>query len=187
MIQVSNLKNIREKFGISQQQVAHWLGISRSLAQHFEGGIRRLPVHALVKLSKLQLMVSAFETAYGTVEQTIAQESLKASPNKRNEQQVPLHPKLAREMDKTDQLHRQLAIYKSKHAVLQQQQMLIQHIMDQTATEAGEKEKLWLQMLYHGVCHKISKFDEGKQLPLKAKILEMKLLEVIKYRTRNKE
>ena len=184
---MNSLKNIREKFGLSQQEVAHWLGISRSLVTHYEIGSRSLPVEALVKLSKLQLMVSEFETANGTVEQTIAQESLKAFPNKEDKLQAPLHPKLALEMDKTDRLHRQLAIYKTKHAVLQQQQMLIQHIMDQTATEASEKEKLWLQMLYHGVCHNISKFDEGKQLPLKAKILEMKLLEVIKYRTRNKE
>jgi len=174
---MSSLKMIRSTFGISQQQVAHWLGISRSLAEHYEHGIRSLPTHALVKLSRLQIMISDFEKVHGRVEQTNAEESLKTSMNNPAELPTSPDPILSRELDKTERLHRQLSIYKSKHAVLQQQLMLIQNIMDNTAAESNEKEKLWLQMLYHIVSHKISKYDEGKQLPLKAKILERKLKE----------
>ena len=58
---MSSLKNIREKFGISQQQVAHWLGISRSLAAHYESGIRSLPTHALLQLAKLEIVLAEFE------------------------------------------------------------------------------------------------------------------------------
>lgn len=53
---MNNLKKIRENFGLSQQQVAYWLGVSRSLVEHYERGIRNLPAHALLQLSKLEMM-----------------------------------------------------------------------------------------------------------------------------------
>lgn len=55
--------------------------------------------------------------------------------------------------------------------------LFIQHSIDNGNEQASEKEKLWLQMLYHSVNARLSRFDEAKQLPLKAKIMEMKLRE----------
>jgi transcriptional regulator with XRE-family HTH domain len=168
---MNSLKTIREKLGISQEQAAQWLGISRSLATHYELGTRSLPAAAFVKLSKLYNLVSAFEMRE-------KDKGGKAAGNSGKDEKKPdaLHALLAGEPGKFQQLHRQLAIYESKHAVLQQQLMLVQHVIDSTAAEAGEKEKLWLNMLYHGINHRISKFDESKQLKLKLKIVERSLV-----------
>lgn len=184
---MNSLKNIREKFGISQQEIAHWLGISRSLAAHYELGTRALPTHALLQLAKLEMMVMEFEgegskgskgltglTGYTeSFEHLKPQEPLK--PVEPLEPLPPVHtvPKLAFQLTKAERLQQQLTIVQSKHAVLQQQLLLIQKMMANCDEYTSEKEKLWLQMLYHGLGCKISKFDESKQVPLKAKIMEM--------------
>ena len=168
---MSSLKNIREKFGISQQQVAHWLGISRSLAEHYERGIRSLPTHALLQLAKLELVLAEFEkNVPGDTGLGKANSDLLLA----DDVALPLHPKLAFQLDKAERLQQQLSVLQSRHAVLQQQMMLIKKMMDSGNDQTGEKEKLWLQMLYDGLCCKILKFDESKQLPLRGKILEMR-------------
>ncbi|MEO6670970.1 MAG: helix-turn-helix transcriptional regulator [Ferruginibacter sp.] len=192
---MSSLKKIREKFGISQQEIAHWLGISRSLAAHYELGTRALPTDALLQLAKLEMMVLEFEGEgskgskgskgltglTGLTGYTESFEHLKPlEPLKPIAPLEPLPPvqtvpKLAFQLDKAERLHQQLTIVQSKHAVLQQQLLLIQKMMANCDEYTSEKEKLWLQMLYHGLCCKISKFDESKQVPLKAKIMEMRI------------
>ena len=176
---MSSLKNIREKFGISQQQVAHWLGISRSLAAHYESGIRSLPTHALLQLAKLEIVLAEFEkNVSGDTKHSDKNVSCDTNHGDDlpvgDDAAVPLHPKLAFQLDKAERLQQQLWVLQSRHAVLQQQMLLIKKMMDSGNGQTGEKEKLWLQMLYYGLCCKISKFDESKQLPLRGKILEMR-------------
>ena len=177
---MSSLKNIREKFGISQQQVAHWLGISRSLAAHYERGIRSLPTHALLQLAKLEIVLAEFEKNVSGDMNHGEDKNVSCDTNHGDDLPVvayaalPLHPKLAFQLDKAERLQQQLSMLQSRHAVLQQQMLLIKKMMDSGNGQTGEKEKLWLQMLYHGLCCKISKFDESKQLPLRGKILEMR-------------
>ena len=165
---MSSLKNIREKFGISQQQVAHWLGISRSLAAHYERGIRSLPTHALLQLAKLEIVLAEFEKNVSG--DTKHSDDLPVA----DDGSLSLDPKLAFQLYKVKMLQQQLFVLQSRHAVLQQQMLLVKKMMDSCNGQTGEKEKLWLQMLYHGLCCKISKFDESKQLPLRGKILEMR-------------
>ena len=176
---MSSLKNIREKFGISQQQVAHWLGISRSLAAHYERGIRSLPTHALLQLAKLEIVLAEFEkNVSGDAKHNDKNVSCDTSHGDDlsvgDDAALSLDPKLAFQLYKVKRLQQQLWVLQSRHAVLQQQMLHIKKMMDSGNGQTGEKEKLWLQMLYHGLCCKISKFDESKQLLLKGKILQMK-------------
>lgn len=47
------MKNLREKFGYVQENVAEFLGISRELVSMYETGERDVPVDVLEKLSNL--------------------------------------------------------------------------------------------------------------------------------------
>ncbi|MFN0081652.1 MAG: helix-turn-helix domain-containing protein [Ferruginibacter sp.] len=51
---MSNIKMIREKFGITQQQLAQYLDVSHSAVALAETGKRLLPTAALIKLNTLQ-------------------------------------------------------------------------------------------------------------------------------------
>ncbi|MFT3910318.1 MAG: transcriptional regulator [Ferruginibacter sp.] len=185
---MSSLKNIREKFGISQEDAASWLGISRSLVALYERGIRNLPTHALLQLGRLEMMVVEFEKddpELKTPDSTLTgSRGSKSSRGYEASSELPeplkplehnLHPRLAVELNKANRLQQQLSVIKNRHAVLHQQMLLIKKMMDNCDKQTNEKEKLWLQMLYHGVCCKLSKFDESKQLPLKAKIMVMRI------------
>ena len=175
---MSSLKNIREKLGISQQEAADWLGISRSLAEHYERGTRSLPTHALLQLAKLEILIAEFEKQHGSLS-TNHDGMETALQDKEPRHPVPLHPRKALALARAERLEHQLFVLKSRHNILQQRMLLIQHLIDNGKEQASEKEKCWLQMLYHGLNAGLSKFDETKQLPLKAKIMEMKLREDI--------
>ena len=183
---MNNLKKIRENFGLSQQQVAYWLGISRSLVEHYERGIRNLPAHALLQLAKLEMMVPGFENdSWNTNQGSLHTAPEHKSDNMReifeselprvNDAIVKLHPKLAFELDKVERLQQQLTVLKNRHKVLEQQMTLVKKMIDNCNEQTCKKEILWLQMLYHGLCSKISKFDGSKQLPLKAMIMEIRI------------
>lgn len=167
---MSSLKNIREKFGISQQDAADWLGISRSLVALYESGIRSLPTKALLQLAKLEMMVIAFDK-----ERRLSHELPSASSEAESSMEAGIHAQQALQFDKTYRLHQQLSFLKNRHYVLQQQMLLIKKLIDNCDEHTNEKEKLWMQMLYHGICCKLTKFDESKQLPLQSKILVMQL------------
>jgi len=175
---MNGLKNIREKLGLSQQDIAHWLCISRSLVTLVELGSRSLPSAALIKLSELEIMIAAFENEQGTVEKTSDEAYFTTSPaDNIEDSKIPIHPRLAFELEKANRALRQLSLLKNKHAVLQQQLLLIKHIMDNSNGQTSEKEKCWLDMVYHAASYKASKYDEAKQLPLKAKVLYMRVKE----------
>lgn len=179
---MGSLRNIREKLGISQQEIAYWLGISRSLAEHYESGIRSLPANALIKLSKLEIVITAFDKEHAAVEK-VNEKFFTAAPGENsNEERGQIHPRQAYEQEKNNKLYRQLALLKNKHSVLHMRMLLIQHLIDNSDEQTSEKENLWLQMVYHGTCYKMTKYDEAKQLPLKAKLLEIRVKEEIKNR-----
>jgi transcriptional regulator with XRE-family HTH domain len=54
---MKNSKAIRAQFGMSQNELAIYLQISRSQLAMFENGKRDLPTHALVKLAEMELFL----------------------------------------------------------------------------------------------------------------------------------
>ena len=145
---MNNLKKIRENFGLSQQQVAHWLGVSRSLAEHYERGIRNLPAYALLQLAKLELMVLEFEgngvdvAMNGSDDMNHAgnmtrehgsdnnREIFEGKISSANNTIAKLNPKLAFDLDKVEKLQQRLTLLKSRHSVLSQQMILVQKMID---------------------------------------------------------
>ena len=198
---MSNLKKIRQKMGISQQEAAGWLGISRSLANHYERGSRSLPTHALLQLSRLEIMIMEFEKQIGNkngswdTNHGIENDSWDTNHGDTNhdDEPLPLHPRRAYEQDKTARLQQQLALAESRHATLQWQKLFIKYVIDNsigqtnvkdsivhqplrdTLLRINEKEKRWLQMLHDHVSYKVSKFDESKQGLLRSKIMALEI------------
>jgi transcriptional regulator with XRE-family HTH domain len=180
---MKGLKNIREKLGLSQQDMAHWLGISRSLVTLVELGSRSLPSAALIKLSELEIKIADFEKEQGTVEKTTDEAYFTTSPAENiDDTKIHTHPRLVFEQEKANRALRQLTRLKNKHAVLHRQELLIKHIMNNSNGQTSLKEKLWLDMVYHAACFKASKYDEAKQLSLKAKVMFMRVKEEMRKR-----
>ena len=48
------LAELRKKHGLTQGQLAEYLGVSRSLVEHVENRIRSLPTYAVERLIKLE-------------------------------------------------------------------------------------------------------------------------------------
>lgn len=217
---MSSLKAIREKFGVSQQDAAHWLGISRSLVALYERGIRSLPTHALLQLAKLEMIAMEFdkndsretngndgmvskrinkresgswETIHGSGQKSVEKTKLAntadttqpakgmAYLNAIEAQETidnirdDIHPSMILKLEKAHTLKRQLNMVKSRHQVLLLQMQLAKALLDKCDEATSEKEKLWLQMIYHNIASKLSKVDESKQLPLQAKIVSIQL------------
>ena len=176
---MSNLKNIRKKLGISQQEAADWLGISRSLVNHYERKSRSLPTHALMLLSKTEIMILEFEKqnnlqdTYPDDKKILNDYSAMDLPfQKEVHVQAPVHPRLALNMDKVARLQQQLAVHESRFSALQWQLLLIKHLLDNCTSE---KQQLWLQMQYETVCYKLNKSESLNQNPLKFKLMELQL------------
>lgn len=83
------------------------------------------------------------------------------------------YPHLAGQIDKTIQLHQQLAIVEAKYASLQQQVEMAKSLLDNSSNEKSEKELIWLNMMYSHLNLVLSKYYETKILPLKAQIWRM--------------
>jgi len=60
---MSILKEIRELTGLSQKQLAEWLGVSKSLVQFAENGQRNLPKEASAKLIAMTLPLQDLKDA----------------------------------------------------------------------------------------------------------------------------
>ena len=181
---MSSLKIIREKFGITQSEIAQWLGVSRSLAEHYENGIRGLPTPALLQLAKLEIIVADFEKKImdrkenrDKLNPAYHNDGSKKPAEEINspvENHLPLHPAVAMELDMIQQLEDKLAFFENNLSALKQQKDLVEALAFKNDGPSNEKEKLWLQMLHHGLVSKMCKYDETKQLSLRAKILQIK-------------
>lgn len=49
----NNIKTLREGFGLTQEQVAQYLGINRVEVSYFENGSRNAPLEVMIRLSDL--------------------------------------------------------------------------------------------------------------------------------------
>ncbi len=65
-----NLKKLRESKGLTQNEVAHYLSISRSAIAQYESGGRNVPISHLLKLSDL----------YGIKESDLLKEDIESVP-----------------------------------------------------------------------------------------------------------
>lgn len=162
---MSNLPSLRKKMGLTQEQLAQWLGVSRGLLNNNEHGLRSLPTKALLQASRLELLWQQMEKE---------QASMKGGNNNDVLSGIVLRPaqlELAGCVQKIEKLQQRLQLLQAKQTVLQQQLDMIQRLMENTDQLNNEKEMLWLRMIFAQTACALLKYKDETLLALKARIV----------------
>lgn len=153
---------IREELGISQQQFANYLGVSRALLSLAEMQERSLPTAALIKVGEIEL----------------ALQSKKPSPKQKqftNKQTTVIQKMLQQRLK--DCVY-ELSVAKKKLDKMKLQYLHAANALSVAAnllnTVSNDKkrkmDKLWLEILEDETLKKIQSFGEVAQLRLQLKI-----------------
>ena len=164
---MSNLTSLRKKMGLTQEQLAQWLGVSRGLLNYNEHGLRSLPTKALLQLSRLELLWQQMEKEQASVKGGNNNDVLMGIVP------APGQPQLAACGQKIEKLQQQLQLLQAKKTVLQQQLEMIQRLMENTDQLNNEKEMLWLRMIFAQTACALLKYKDESLLALKARIVGM--------------
>lgn len=65
LVKMNSITLIRKKLGLKQEEIAQWLGISRSLVSNYEREERSLPREASMQLTRLEIVFGKMETNKG--------------------------------------------------------------------------------------------------------------------------
>ena len=163
---MNSFKNIREKLSLGQQEIAQWLGISTKLEEQFEQGTGTLPPHAMIQFARLEAMILQIETGQFNIKELHNHNGITLTPSNKR--------KLAH-LQQTIQLQKQLLLLQARYASLSQQLTVVTQLMNDPRGEKSEKELCWLKMVYWQLSAMQAKFDEGKQVLLKGKILRLQM------------
>lgn len=161
-------ETFREQISITQQHLAEYLGISRSLLSLYEKGLRNLPASADIKLSKLQL-------SYLQLQQ--AKTKTKADS---------LYPYLQKDHDKTKKEiknHAAICSYKKQLAERQLNSMGKEYekaiallgLLDVVSSTTPKNKKsgidhLWIEVQKNEALKKLVRHGSAAQAKLEAKI-----------------
>jgi transcriptional regulator with XRE-family HTH domain len=154
---------IRQKLGISQLQMAEWLGVSRSLLTYYENGSRKLSTPALLKLARLEIMIHAIETkkaANDSGGQVTGRVS--SIPVMNNSKPIPETDYL---FMKAASLEKRLTEAGTAAAELEQCRWLLQQLLETAGDDKTyEGERLWFTVLIHEVSVKIVEMEKEKKV-----------------------
>ncbi|HAO45448.1 MAG TPA: hypothetical protein DCQ97_00880 [Chitinophagaceae bacterium] len=140
---MSSIQQVRELTGLSQSQLAVWLGVSKSLVQFAEKGQRSLPQAALLKLSALVALAEGLKKEVRAVARP--GDRLISNPGKlaaRHKKKEEFHESSARALE------RQLLISKKKHPQLDNRLALF-HALRNDAPEwysVTEADITWMEL-----------------------------------------
>ncbi len=163
--QTNGIKKIRDGFGLTQLQLANYLGVSLTMVGMAELGKRILPVSALLKLNLLDVHLHA-PLSKASQQHVIKQQQVHVpalhkqmlAQNKELAYQITLHEK-------------KLAIAESKHQQALQALSFAQSRQTQKQKNAlEEKDMAWLQVLQMQAQKNLQKHHPVKQLALQNKI-----------------
>lgn len=154
-------KKIRETLGISQQQLAVFLGIPRSLVSMYEGGRRELPTNAMTKLSQLLLSLhnNTMLSNQPALPQTHAAKDLAVMQQYKKQ--------CCREAALTQkQLQRMKAEFQRGLQAL----MAVDYLFEQLPKgETSHKDQLWLELLKAKNLKKMKRCSTAQQVKLMLK------------------
>lgn len=122
---------IRKKLGLSQYQLAHYLGITRSLLVMYETGKRDLPTSALVQLAVLELFLNQSEIKSNL--------SVPLSAIQIEEIEIEMSQLQKKNEFKQIQLKKQLEALEKKELQKQNLQALVQHLLATSTDERAIK------------------------------------------------
>jgi len=131
---INETSDWRKRMGLSQQALADYLGVSRSLLALVETGRRILPTTAYLALHELQCMAVAGQ-------QHVAQKSPPATATQWQEQKETLERKLARLERRYKKIAKQQAHALGCACFFKE---LGQHVEGLAPSEQSKGKKLWL-------------------------------------------
>lgn len=160
------MKNLRNKLGITQQELANYLQVERSLLAKHEGGDRRMPHIAMQKLRRLEIVVNR---KHNDVISVAAKESIKKLSETADK-------KLKREKNnllvKAVQTERELQKARNNYqASLQSLAVIHQLLQNIPVGEEDPVDKHLLQMMEKKALKKISIYNPASQAVLHARLI----------------
>ena len=178
---MNGLKIIRIKLGLSQQQAAVLLGISRSHVAHYEREMRSIPVDAVTKLASLEIMLANMQQHKGA-----AANKNEPHPNsiKRYEltkKTFQLHAKYCGL--KANKMRRELTGLQTIHEQTIDWLQAIENFIEELSKDAENNiQLLWLQAQHQQALKKLKECDATAQLVMEAKIATLDALKEIHQR-----
>ena len=157
---MNGIKLIRSKFGLNQQQIAAWLGISRSLVGHYEREARSLPTSAVLQLARLEIMIAHLQEAKrtGTNKYDVHPSSTERHIQLQNTLQQ--HARVC--SYKAEKMRKELAALQTMHKQTQEWLQGIEDILSAKRNEDHDKmELLWLQAQYRQALKKLEQCDDA--------------------------
>ncbi len=155
-----SVKKMRETFGLSQEQMAIYLNISRGFLSMVEAGKRTLPTTALAKLAELQKSLQS-NLVYGQ----------KAMQQQATKDLTELKTYAKQCIIKLYQLQQELDLLKEQHGQCLKVWLALGHLKQgAAATDSNDRDRLWLDILEAETLKKMRNCSLGKQAVLKLKI-----------------
>lgn len=163
----SGLIELRDRFTLSQQDMADYLTITRSLLSMVETGARVLPVEALHRLATLERFYHSTSEARGSLRFTPDAEMQKKDA--KSAQALAVRCNQCRTV--AQRLQKKLeAMQQGFKNILGWQYMMEEMMNNLPASRQGEGDRLWLEIQQRAIPAKLSRYAPAVQAKLQAEI-----------------
>ncbi len=157
---MSGIQHLREKFGLTQEQFAIYLGVTRSHLSMAEKAARSLPTKALLKLAALEKSLHS-----RTPHQTAQLQKL------RNADAARIRRYAKKCMALVAEQKNRLAALQAGYQQCLQVMLAAGHLRRQLPPgDAGKKERLWLEVLETQTLEKMQSCSYAAQVILQLRI-----------------
>lgn len=168
---MNDIQAIRNKLGLSQRDLARYLGITRTLLSMFELNKRPLPTPVLLKLAKLQLQVTKTTGSPGNSKDLVSQPG---QPLQHKQAALPNRPLHTRQDCQHSRLQLKLAVMKRQYQHLVQVRATLERLLqDKSGTDPVHS---YLQAQFQHVLQKARACGPEAQDMLNRKISALGIL-----------
>ena len=166
---------IREQLGLTQDEVAEWLDISRSLVANYERGERSLPTAALLQLGRLDIIYADMLKKKATPKTNKVPDAASQKRHAVLKEDLSSNAEILRY--KAQKMRRDLKKVEEKH----EQSLLLIEITDLLAVENSQEKKnngslQWFRVKQKKAIQNLKTCDETVQLKMKVKIETMEAM-----------
>ena len=158
----------RERLGLSQEQLAEYLGISRSVLANYERTRRSLPTAALIRLSQLEIMFANMQQSKSNAHKEFHQPAVIQRQNAARQAFI----KEAKYIDfKIAKIKRELTLLQTMYAQTQEWLFVIQGLSIADLPEKTRARHLkWTAIAQDAATKKLERCDPAAQMMLEIKI-----------------
>lgn len=171
-MKIKTNKTARNHYGLSQQQVADFTGVSRSHLAHHEGHRRNLPGEPNKKHTQLLMMMAEVEKGKATEKWQPHQASLDAIKL--------VNEKFA--FKKGGAIHilgkikKDLLVIQEKYDQTRNLIKLLEMMINSATEEKNDDDLLWLEVQFNRAVKKLRKCDESVQLGMRVRIASLEAI-----------